>query len=108
MAKPKKKEKILYPKPFFSFESKSGTRTIDFYLLDVGQCVEGFGGSQSPLCAVKTASVVIKDHSVGGAFDYEYSLNDPRVWDWLYRLTQNEQITAVVPPVEDNCRDESD
>lgn len=96
----KKPEPVIYPPPFMTFTRKQGRRYIEFYLLDVGQCVERWGGSRQGLCAQKTASVVARDNdAAGGCTDYEYSLNAPAVWDWIRRLSQNPDFEMQTQPI---------
>lgn len=60
---------------------------VSVYLLNPGECFEGFGGSKHALPVSKTASLIIRVNSPWDMKDTEYELRggDNNVtWDWIF------------------------
>jgi hypothetical protein len=56
------------------------TRRVRIYLLNPGDCFQGFGGSSSGLVVRKTASLIVRDVDNWGCEDTEYDINKADVW----------------------------
>jgi len=68
--------------------------THEVHMLNVGDVLEGFGGSKHPLEAGRdfqtgarqkkpTASMVVRSTSAMGPHDVEYDIDDPSIWNWI-------------------------
>jgi hypothetical protein len=59
--------------------SKGGFR-VEYHVIKPGENFPGFGGSSRGLTAVKTPSLIVRQHSEGGLRDVEYDVHDPKAW----------------------------
>jgi hypothetical protein len=66
----------------FSF----GGHEYSIYILNPGNCFQGFGGTSGGLVVRKTASLIVRDNHAGGCDDTEYDVNDKKVWARLLTL----------------------
>lgn len=70
-----------------SFRSGSDPlETTSIYILNPGDVFAGFGGASQGLLVRKTASVVVRQESVAGTYDTEYTVNDAALWARIFRL----------------------
>lgn len=64
--------------------------TFEIYLLNPGNCFAGFGGSSAGLLVRKTASLIVRNTAGGMCNDTEYSVNDKRIWNAIFRAAHKE------------------
>lgn len=57
----------------------------EIYILNPGDCFQGFGGSRQGLVVRKTASLIVRLAGPWGWRDTEYNVNDKRQWETIFR-----------------------
>jgi len=70
-------------------EFKKGSEVKRIYLLNPGDCFQGFGGSKSGLVAKKTASLIVRESGPYGTEDVEYDINKANVWKSIFNVVSN-------------------
>ena len=74
--------------------------TVEIHVLNAGEIMEGFGGSRNGLKAIKTASLITREHEPAtGTRDTEHDINDPKTWDWLAKRFNDESWVAKITDV---------
>lgn len=71
-----------------------GNETKEVYLLNPGDCFQGFGGSSAGLVVKKTASLIVREVGPGGCYDTEYDVNDKKVWGRIFNVVRTAKEVA--------------
>ena len=53
------------------------------HMLNPGEIFPRFGGSSAGLLVRKTASMIVQRRSPFDCTDTEYSIYDPKIWEWM-------------------------